>query len=106
MTIEKIINEAWENKEQVNQNSSESLKDTINQGGKIKCGGERHSFSNKGYYFPPTIIECDNHNLPVAENELFGPVLSVMKFDTEEEVISKMNDNQYGLSSGVYTSNL
>ena len=83
-----------------------NIKDTINQGGKIKCGGERHSFSNKGYYFPPTIIECDNHNLPVAENELFGPVLSVMKFDTEEEVISKMNDNQYGLSSGVYTANL
>ena len=75
-------------------------------GGKIKCGGERHSFSNKGYYFPPTIIECDNHNLPVAENELFGPVLSVMKFDTEKEVIELMNDNQYGLSSGVYTSDL
>ena len=81
-----------------------NIKDTIDQGGKIKCGGERHSFSNKGYYFPPTIIECDNHNLPVAENELFGPVLSVMKFDTEEEVISKMNDNQYGLSSGVFSS--
>ena len=78
----------------------------VEQGGKIKCGGKRHPFSNEGYYFPPTIIECDNHNLPVAENELFGPVLSVMKFDTEEEVIEKMNDNQYGLSSGVYTSNL
>ena len=83
-----------------------NIKDTIDQGGKIKCGGKRDSFSNKGYYFPPTIIECDNHNLPTAENELFGPVLSVMKFDTEDEVISKMNDNQYGLSSGVYTSNL
>ena len=83
-----------------------NIKATVEQGGKIKCGGARHKFSNEGYYFPPTIIECDNHNLPVAENELFGPVLSVMKFDTEEEVVSKMNDNQYGLSSGVYTSNL
>ena len=83
-----------------------NIKATIEQGGKIKCGGKRDAFSNKGYYFPATIIECDNHNLPVAENELFGPVLSVMKFDTEEEVINKMNDNQYGLSSGVYTSNL
>jgi aldehyde dehydrogenase (NAD+)/betaine-aldehyde dehydrogenase len=63
-------------------------------------------FLTKDITFPPTIIECDNHNLPVAENELFGPVLSVMKFNTEEEVINKMNDNQYGLSSGVYTSNL
>ena len=81
-----------------------NIKLTLEQGGKIKCGGKRHPFSNDGYYFPPTIIECDNHNLPVAENELFGPVLSVMKFDNEEEVINKMNDNQYGLSSGVYTS--
>ena len=83
-----------------------NIKLTVDQGGKIKCGGKRHSLSNKGYYFPPTIIECENHNLPTAENELFGPILSVMKFETEEEVINKMNDNQYGLSSGVYTSNL
>ena len=83
-----------------------NIKLTVDQGGKIKCGGKRHSFSNKGYYFPATIIECENHNLPTAENELFGPVLSVMKFDTEEEIIKKMNDNQYGLSSGVYTKDL
>ncbi len=83
-----------------------NIKLTLDQGGKLRCGGKRHNMSNKGYYFPPTVIECDNHNLPTAENELFGPVLSVMKFDTEEEVISKMNDNQYGLSSGVYTNNI
>ncbi len=83
-----------------------NIKLTVKQGGKIKCGGKRHSFSNKGYYFPATIIECQNHNLPTAENELFGPVLSVMKFNTEEEVINKMNDNQYGLSSGIYTKDL
>ncbi len=83
-----------------------NIKLTLDQGGKLRCGGKRHSVSNKGYYFPPTVIECNNHNLPTAENELFGPVLSVMKFDTEEEVIKKMNDNQYGLSSGVYTKNI
>jgi len=83
-----------------------NIKLTLEQGGRLKCGGQRHSFSNEGYYFPATIIECDNHNLPVAENELFGPVLSVMKFKTEDEVVSKMNDNQYGLSSGLYTSDL
>tara|TARA_Y100001958_G_C21210619_1_gene536348 strand:+ start:336 stop:1817 length:1482 start_codon:yes stop_codon:yes gene_type:complete len=83
-----------------------NIKLTLDQGGKLRCGGKRHNMSNKGYYFPPTVIECNNHNLPTAENELFGPVLSVMKFDTEEEVISKMNDNQYGLSSGVYTNNI
>ena len=88
------------------ENIEKNIKATVAQGGKIRCGGKRSDISNKGYYFPATIIECENHNLPTAENELFGPVLSVMKFDTEEEVIKKMNDNKYGLSSGVYTSNL
>jgi len=83
-----------------------NIKETVERGGKIRCGGERSNISNKGIYFPATIIECKNHNLPTAENELFGPVLSVMKFETEEEAIRQMNDNQYGLSSGVYTSNL
>ena len=83
-----------------------NIKLTLDQGGKLKCGGKRHTLSNKGYYFPPTIIECKNHNLPTAENELFGPVLSVMKFDNEEEIVKKMNDNQYGLSSGIYTKNI
>ncbi|MBD1163407.1 aldehyde dehydrogenase [Pelagibacterales bacterium SAG-MED11] len=87
------------------ENIEKNIKATTKQGGKIRCGGKRSSVSNKGYYFPATIIECENHNLPVAENELFGPILSVMKFHKEEEVIKKMNDNKYGLSSGVYTSN-
>ena len=88
------------------ENIEKNIKATIEQGGKLRCGGKRSNISNKGYYFPATIIECKNHNLPSAENELFGPVLSVMKFETEEEAINQMNDNQYGLSSGIYTSNL
>jgi len=87
------------------ENIEKNIKATIEQGGKLRCGGKRSSISNKGYFFPATIIECDNHNLPAAENELFGPILSVMKFGREQEVIEKMNDNKYGLSSGVYTSN-
>ena len=83
-----------------------NINETELQGGKIRCGGKRSNVSNKGYYFPATIIECKNHNLPTAENELFGPVLSVMKFQNEEELINLMNDNKYGLSSGVYTKDL
>ena len=61
-----------------------NIKETIDQGGKIKCGGERHSFSNKGYYFPPTIIECDNHNLPVAEKHIpgFGEIFRNLSLKT------------------------
>ena len=87
------------------ENIEKNIKATVEQGGKIRCGGKRSNISNKGYYFPATIIECKNHNLPAAENELFGPILSVMKFETEDEAIKLMNDNKYGLSSGVFTSN-
>ena len=82
------------------------VKKTLDQGAKLRCGGKRSNISNKGYYYPATIIECENHNMPSAENELFGPVLSVMKFKSEDEVIKLMNDNKYGLSSGVYSTNL
>ena len=81
------------------ENIEKNIKATVEEGGKIRCGGKRSSISNKGYYFPATIIECENHNLPAAENELFGPIISVMKFDKEDEVIEKMNDTKYGLSS-------
>ena len=84
----------------------DNVKRTIEQGGIVRCGGSRSSFSNEAYYYPATIIECENHNLPTAENELFGPVLSVMKFDSEEEAIRLANDNKYGLSSGIYTENI
>ena len=87
------------------KNIQEKIDETIKQGGKIITGGERSKEHTKGWYYKPTIIECDHHNLPVAENELFGPVLSVMKFSDEEEVTKMMNDNSYGLAAGIFTEN-
>ena len=86
-------------------NIQEKIQETIDQGGKIITGGKKVNEFKSGYYFEPTIIACDNHNLPTAENELFGPVLSVMKFKNEEEVIKLMNDNRYGLAAGIFTEN-
>ena len=86
-------------------NIQEKIDQTIQQGGKLVTGGERPKETNQGWYYKPTIIECDHHNLPAAENELFGPVLSVMKFSDEEEVIQLMNDNSYGLAAGGFTEN-
>ena len=86
-------------------NIQEKIKETVSQGGKIITGAEKVKEFSKGWFYKPTIIECDHHNLPVAENELFGPVLSVMKFTDEEEVINMMNDNSYGLAAGIFTEN-
>jgi len=81
------------------------ISETIKQGGKLIAGGNKPKDIKKGYYFEPTIIECDNHNLPVAENELFGPVLSIMKFKDEDHAIELMNDNNFGLAAGIFTEN-
>ena len=86
-------------------NIQEKIDQTIQQGGRLITGGEKPTEINQGWYYKPTIIECDHHNLPVAENELFGPVLSVMKFSNKEDVIKLMNDNSYGLAAGVFTEN-
>ena len=87
------------------QNIEEKIKQTKKLGGKIITGGKKVSEFKNGYYFEPTIIECTNHNLPVVENELFGPVLSVMKFKDEENAIKLMNDNSFGLAAGIFTEN-
>ena len=87
------------------KNIQEIIDQTIQQGGKLVTGGEKPKEINQGWYYKPTIIECDHHNLPAAEKELFGPVLSVMKFSDEEEVIKLMNDNSYGLAAGIFTEN-
>ena len=87
------------------ENIENKINETLNKGGKIITGGKRVLEYSKGWYFQPTIIECKKHNLPTAENELFGPVLSVMKFSDEEEITKLMNDNLYGLAAGIFTEN-
>ena len=87
------------------KNIQEKVDQTIREGGKLIAGGEKPKEIKIGFYYKPTIIECENHNFPAAENELFGPVLSVMKFKDEKEVIKLMNDNSYGLAAGIFTEN-
>ena len=87
------------------RNIENKITETIKQGGKLIVGGNKPKDIKTGYFFEPTIIECDNHNLPVAENELFGPVLSIMKFTDEDHAIKLMNDNKFGLAAGIFTEN-
>ena len=87
------------------QNIEAKIKETLDQGGRLITGGNKVKDYKQGYYFEPTIIECDHHKLPVAENELFGPILSVMRFKNEKHAIELMNDNSYGLAAGIFTEN-
>ena len=60
-----------------------------------------------GFYFPPTILDCsDAPDAPCLSEEFFGPVLSVVTFETEAEALAKANDTAFGLASGVFTQSL
>ncbi len=59
-----------------------------------------------GWYWRPTILDCDGTDAPALAEEFFGPVLSVVSFETEEEALALANDTPYGLASGVFTTNL
>ena len=77
---------------------------SIESGARLVTGGQRPE--GAGYYFPPTILDCDGVSSPSLTEEFFGPVLSVVSFETEAEALRLANDTRYGLASGVFTQNL
>ena len=73
------------------------------EGGTILTGGHRGDTPATGWYYPPTIIACPRQDLTIVGTELFGPVLSVLRFNDEDEVLQLANDSQFGLAAGVFT---
>lgn len=82
------------------------LAQSVAAGAEILCGGRRPKAFAQGYYFEPTIVACGGNDIPCAAEELFGPVLSVIAFDGEDEAVRLANDSPYGLAAGVFTTNL
>ncbi len=85
-----------------------TLDKAVSQGATIRFGGqapEGTDFS-AGNYFCPTLVECPSTNIETQTVEMFGPVMSLVAFDTEEEAIAMANNSIYGLGSGVFTQNL
>lgn len=72
------------------------------EGGIVLCGGKRPK-GMEGQFFEPTIIECPRQDLRIVDTELFGPVLSVLRFKDEQDVIRMANDTKHGLGAGIFT---
>ncbi|APG63954.1 2-hydroxymuconic semialdehyde dehydrogenase [Tenacibaculum todarodis] len=79
-----------------------------NEGGKILFGGKKVEVagSEKGYYLQPTIIEVVSNKCRLNQEEIFGPVVTIMSFKTDGEALQLANDVKYGLSATLWTSNL
>ena len=78
------------------------------QGGKILFGGERVQVQGfeSGYYLQPTIIEVQDNSCNLNQEEIFGPVVTLMSFENDTQALEMANDVKYGLSATVWTNNL
>ncbi|PWE32614.1 carnitine dehydratase [Maritimibacter sp. 55A14] len=86
------------------QRIEETLETARSQGATIRFGGA--ALDRPGTYMAPTLVECAGPDTATLSVEMFGPVMSLLPFDTEQEAIDLANSTPYGLGSGVFTQNL
>ncbi len=75
-----------------------------NEGARLVSGGKR--LDRVGFYLEPTVFADVTDNMIIAREEIFGPVMAVLDFESEEEAITRANDTEFGLSAGVFTRDL
>ena len=99
---------ATEQGPQVDRNQFDKILSYIDKGrsagARVVTGGERHG--DKGYYIQPTIFADVRDDMAIATDEIFGPVLSVIKFKTVEEAIHRGNTTDFGLAAAVWTRDI
>ena len=80
------------------------IKSGVNEGATLISGGPEKPYGlDKGYFIKPTIFVDVNNDMRIAKEEIFGPVLSIISFENEEEAISIVNETSYGLGNYVQT---
>lgn len=76
----------------------------ISEGAKAAVGG--HKASDKGYFVEPTVLVDTREDMKVVQEEIFGPVVAAMPFTDPEELVTRANDNIYGLAAGIWTKDI
>jgi acyl-CoA reductase-like NAD-dependent aldehyde dehydrogenase len=78
----------------------------LEEGAERLCGGQAITVEGRGFYVAPTLLTGVSNRMSVAREEIFGPVLSILSFKDESQVLGEANDSCYGLAAGVWTRNL
>jgi aldehyde dehydrogenase (NAD+) len=78
----------------------------IEEGARLVCGGGRPAGLDGGYFVQPTVFADVDNKMTIAQEEIFGPVLSIIPYDTEDDAIAIANDSVYGLAGSVWTTNV
>jgi gamma-glutamyl-gamma-aminobutyraldehyde dehydrogenase len=76
------------------------------EGAQLLCGGEKVEVNGAGSYIAPTVFDQVTEDMTIAREEIFGPVLSILTFENEDEAIRMANDTIYGLAASVWTENV
>lgn len=79
---------------------------TLEAGASLRCGGERADGGTAGAFYAPTLIADVDASSPAVREEVFGPVLTLQTFDTEDEALALAQHPEYGLASGVHTADI
>ena len=80
------------------------LQSARGEGGSFACGGGRSAAFDRGFYIDPTVVVGLDNSARVAREEVFGPVLTVLAYDGDDEAVAIANDSPYGLSGAVYSA--
>jgi acyl-CoA reductase-like NAD-dependent aldehyde dehydrogenase len=81
---------------------AQQINEAVAKGARVVTGGKKEE--GKGYFFQPTVLTDVNHDMQVMRDESFGPVIGIMKVESDEEAIRLMQDTEYGLTAAVYSS--
>ena len=79
---------------------------SVAAGAKLLTGGKIPAEFTNGFYYEPTILDCAEPVIACVQEEIFGPVLSVLKFKDDAQALALANDSEYGLASGVFTKDI
>ena len=94
---------------QISETQLERIEDYVaaglDEGASLLTGGERLAAEN-GYFYTPTILENVSNEMRIAQEEIFGPVATVIRFKDEEDALRNANDTIYGLAAGIWTNDI
>jgi acyl-CoA reductase-like NAD-dependent aldehyde dehydrogenase len=85
---------------------SKLVNEGVSAGGRIVAGGTTVDMPSTGWFYPPTVLDIDDNANPVAQREVFGPVVTVQGYHDLDQAVVIANDTEYGLSNGIYTDDL